>query len=43
MTTPVAVMENDELVLRREATLGETLESLPGVRPAASAPARHVR
>ena len=32
MTTPVAVMENDELVLRREATLGETLESLPGVR-----------
>lgn len=32
MTTPVAVMEGDELVLRREATLGETLESLPGVR-----------
>jgi iron complex outermembrane receptor protein len=32
MTTPVAVMEGDELVLRREATLGETLEGLPGVR-----------
>ena len=32
MTTPAAVMEGDELVLRREATLGETLESLPGVR-----------
>lgn len=32
MTTPAAVMEGDELVLRREATLGETLESVPGVR-----------
>jgi iron complex outermembrane receptor protein len=32
MTTPVAVMEGDELMLRREATLGETLEILPGVR-----------
>ncbi|WP_444816558.1 TonB-dependent receptor [Stutzerimonas frequens] len=32
MTTPAAVMEGDELVLRRETTLGETLESLPGVR-----------
>lgn len=32
MTTPVAVMQGDELVLRREATLGETLESVPGVR-----------
>ncbi len=32
MTTPAAVIEGDELVLRREATLGETLESLPGVR-----------
>jgi len=32
MTTPAEVLEGDELVLRREATLGETLESLPGVR-----------
>jgi iron complex outermembrane receptor protein len=32
MTTPAAVMEGDELVLRREATLGETLESMPGMR-----------
>lgn len=32
MTTPAAVMEGDELVLRREATLGETLESVPGIR-----------
>ncbi|MFC0711595.1 TonB-dependent receptor [Azorhizophilus paspali] len=34
MTTPAEVLEGDELVLRREATLGETLESLPGVRSA---------
>lgn len=32
MSTPVAVLESDELVLRREATLGETLQGLPGVR-----------
>ena len=32
MTTPAEVLEGDELVLRRESTLGETLESLPGVR-----------
>lgn len=32
MTTPTEVLEGDELVLRRESTLGETLESLPGVR-----------
>ena len=43
MTTPVAVMENDELVLRREATLGETLKACRACAPAASAPARHVR
>lgn len=32
MTTPASVLEGDELVMRREATLGETLQSLPGVR-----------
>src|SRR5690606_41518562 len=32
MSTPAEVLEGDQLVLRREATLGETLESLPGVR-----------
>lgn len=32
MTTPVAVLDGEALLLRREATLGETLESLPGVR-----------
>lgn len=32
MTTPAEVLEGDELVLRRESTLGETLETLPGVR-----------
>src|SRR5690606_30971528 len=31
MTLPVSVLEGDELVQRREATLGETLQSLPGV------------
>ncbi len=31
MTTPVTVLEGDELVLRREATLGETLGSEPGI------------
>ncbi len=32
MTTAAQVLAGDELVLRREATLGESLESLPGVR-----------
>ena len=32
MTTPAAVLDGDALVLRREATLGDTLDSLPGVR-----------
>ena len=31
MTTPTAVLEGDELVRRREATLGETLNSEPGI------------
>lgn len=31
MTMPAAVMEGSELVMRREATLGETLQGLPGV------------
>lgn len=31
MTTPTAVLEGDELVLRREATLGETLGNEPGI------------
>lgn len=31
MTLPVSVLEGDELVQRREATLGETLQSVPGV------------
>lgn len=31
MTMPVSVLEGDELVQRREATLGETLQNLPGV------------
>ncbi|WP_087745865.1 MULTISPECIES: TonB-dependent receptor domain-containing protein [unclassified Acidovorax] len=31
MTTPVTVLEGDELVRRREATLGETLSSEPGI------------
>ncbi|WP_421684316.1 TonB-dependent receptor [Stutzerimonas urumqiensis] len=34
MNTPAEVLEGDELVQRREATLGETLDSLPGVRSA---------
>lgn len=34
MTTPAEVLEGDALILRREATLGETLEGLPGVRSA---------
>ena len=32
MTTPAAVLDGDTLVQRREATLGDTLDSLPGVR-----------
>ena len=32
MTTPVTVLEGDALVLRRAATLGETLEGEPGMR-----------
>ncbi|MDE2415894.1 MAG: TonB-dependent receptor [Comamonadaceae bacterium] len=31
MTQPVSVLEGDELVRRREATLGETLEGEPGI------------
>ena len=31
MTLPVSILEGDELVQRREATLGETLQSVPGV------------
>ncbi|WP_051603059.1 TonB-dependent receptor domain-containing protein [Simplicispira psychrophila] len=31
MTTPVSVLEGDELVRRREATLGETLAGEPGI------------
>ena len=31
MTTPVSVLEGDALVRRREATLGETLNSEPGI------------
>jgi len=31
MTMPVAGMEGQELVMRREATLGETLQGMPGV------------
>ncbi|SFB25966.1 TonB-dependent receptor [Azotobacter beijerinckii] len=34
MTTPAEVLEGDALILRREATLGETLDGLPGVRSA---------
>ena len=31
MTTPASVLEGDELVRRRESTLGETLNSEPGI------------
>ena len=31
MTVPVTVLEGDDLVRRREATLGETLDSEPGI------------
>lgn len=34
MTTPTAVLEGDQLVSRRGATLGETLDGLPGVHAA---------
>lgn len=32
MSAPAEVLEGDALVLRRESTIGETLDSLPGVR-----------
>lgn len=32
MTTPASVLEGQELVLRREATLGETLSGEPGIQ-----------
>jgi hypothetical protein len=38
MTTPVTVLEGDELVRRREATLGETLSSEPGITSSHFAP-----
>ena len=31
MSTPVTILEGDELVLRRAATLGETLDGQPGI------------
>lgn len=34
MATPAAVLDGDTLVQRREATLGDTLDGLPGVRAA---------
>ena len=34
MTTPAEVLEGDQLVLRRGATLGETLDGMPGVHAA---------
>lgn len=34
MTTPAEVLEGEQLVLRRGATLGETLDGLPGVHAA---------
>ena len=34
LATPAVVLEDDELVLRRSATLGETLDGLPGVHAA---------
>lgn len=38
MTTPAEVLEGDELVTRREATLGATLDKLPGVRSSSFGP-----
>lgn len=32
MVTPAVVLDGDELVQRREATLGDTLDGMPGVR-----------
>ena len=32
MAAPVSVLEGDDLVLRRGATLGETLDGEPGIR-----------
>jgi iron complex outermembrane receptor protein len=34
MTTPAEVLEGEQLLLRRKATLGETLDGLPGVQAA---------
>lgn len=34
MTAPAAILEGDQLVLQRAATLGETLDGLPGVQAA---------
>lgn len=38
MTTPAEVLEGDALVLRRGATLGESLDGLPGVHAAGFGP-----
>src|SRR5690606_39870371 len=38
LATPVAVLEGDQLVQRREATLGDSLDSLPGVRASGFGP-----
>lgn len=38
MTTPAEVLEGDALRLRREATLGETLDGLPGVHASSFGP-----
>lgn len=38
LATPVAVLEGDRLVQRREATLGDSLDSLPGVRASGFGP-----
>ncbi|QLF92228.1 TonB-dependent receptor [Pseudomonas sp. ABC1] len=38
MTTPVEVLEGDELIKRRGATIGETLEGLPGVNSSSFGP-----
>lgn len=38
MTTPAEVLEGEELVVRREATLGATLDGLPGVRSSSFGP-----
>ncbi|TBU99845.1 TonB-dependent receptor [Stutzerimonas kirkiae] len=38
MTTPVEVLEGDELMKRRAATIGETLDGLPGVNSSSFGP-----